>query len=296
MKPEYRFSSEPEYYVKLLSDTDLKNRTAVLKIIRNTVPSYNELSLYDLQKLYREKSVVMYWRFFEERKPEMDILVNQLENAHATFSVETINIPIIFPTDALYTRYYKQSEYINQNLHPLLQKPISAEQHHESAFNLAKKSVRSDSQYITALHEYSLSHWAETEQITEAYRFIAMPSFEQYLSLRIWSTPTTIETVFSEGLGESYSPVPVKTQHWKLSKDKWQSIRDFMQTYFWPAESWYSVPLGYSVLDGTRYIFEGWHNLTYKFFDDHSPDKDKISWQAIELFYDLIKKHNIETD
>jgi hypothetical protein len=284
MKPEYRYSTTPRFCVELLPDTIMTNRTGILRVIRRTKPEHRLMKLVELHQRYRDSDVVMQWIF--DRMEEKNKLIQLLNTANATFRQKFVPVPIIFPAEVLYDRLHATMIEVGMgNAHYSLFEIRS-----RYTLSQANAVVRGYSEALAASHEYSLRHWAQANNIVEAYRLIQIITGDSYEACRIWWTPNAINVAFHEGSDKKQQPVSIETHHWQITSADWAQICIFMARHFWTAESWYN-PESEQYANSLVYIFEGWRDTTYKFLDHAAFDQQHISYQALQVFSSMIRAY-----
>lgn len=130
------------------------------------------------------------------------------------------------------------------------------------------------SEHLMALRETVLTEWAS--DIDEAYRFSLLPSVGVDLSLRVWSTGDDLRASARRSIG-CIGPLPGPPAHiadWTPDAQDWRAVQMALHQHrFWESQSWNTVPEGYTVVDGTHWVLEGWRNNHYHVLTDNTPNE-----------------------
>jgi hypothetical protein len=274
MKPEYNYGTFPKYRISLLSSgIHQDNIEAVLEVIK----PFRWIAPEEFADCTRQKRIA--FEYLHESKEFIEDFAEQFRAAGATVEINPVFIPILFSLDDVYAR---TALY----LHSLSGDRSRSE---ERITDYATFKLRMNSNSAASLGEFALAHWVAANNIPEAYRFLHLPSFSPYQSIRIWRD-TAVHLIYKSGAGESVPPLPVEEKSWQLSEAAWLSIRNFMHRHFWTEDAWYIIPAHRMVTDGSRLLFEGWHDGKYRIIEDHNPfNAESFSMQAYYLFKSLIE-------
>ncbi|MGJ3237350.1 MAG: hypothetical protein ACFE0Q_01460 [Anaerolineae bacterium] len=132
------------------------------------------------------------------------------------------------------------------------------------------------SEKLIALHEQDLRKWSQAETIIEAYRFSFLPTYGTDLTVRVWACEAHFHACARRGsrhIGPLPGP-PAQVIHWHPSADDWQAVRDALHTHhFWSADSWDTVPDGYTIVATEHWVMEGVRNARYKVLVDQTPNE-----------------------
>ncbi|MEL6307499.1 MAG: hypothetical protein AAFQ52_05120 [Chloroflexota bacterium] len=132
------------------------------------------------------------------------------------------------------------------------------------------------SEHLVALHERVLSNWAWDSKIDEAYRFSYLPTYGTDVTLRVWTDKNGIHASARRSIGR-IGPLPGpprETTQWQPTSDQWAQITDAMKEHrFWEADSWDTVPEGYTIVGTNHWVMEGIRGKNYKVLVDQTPNE-----------------------
>lgn len=289
MKPEYNYGHQKTHTVHIYNSPSLSG--FLRKIIfwmffrkwddrLNTSQSFEQINQERLEDMKPELEKVHSYRVCENHYYIVfrnDILIADFPNRGRSFK------PDVTP---------EQQEQHYLHLAQSFKVDVTPEQRDQNYLHLAQFYNGWYSQELTKVNEYSFELWAKNEKVDEAYRFTILPSFHSALVIRLWIKDDVAKLIYKIGGGQADCQNQLKHQTEKrLRYEKWQQTQKFMEQNFWTAETWYSVPANMMVLDGARYLFEGWQNGEYKLLDDHSPDDEYVSARAMKLFMSLTHRN-----
>lgn len=156
------------------------------------------------------------------------------------------------------------------------------------------------SEHLLALHEHVLSEWAKDDNIEEAYRFSFIPTYGTDVIMRLWSSGDEIHASARRGLGH-IGPLPgppAYVSNWQPSQEEWQEVRDAMETHhFWEADSWDTVPEGYTIVATNHWVMEGVRGKEYKVLVDQTPNEGsarEVGLLLLNLLPDEFLTPNLE--
>ncbi|MEO1254385.1 MAG: hypothetical protein AAFY41_05805, partial [Bacteroidota bacterium] len=132
------------------------------------------------------------------------------------------------------------------------------------------------SEHLVALHEQVLSNWAKDSDISEAYRFSFLPTYGTDLTLRLWQDDEQIHACARRSIGH-IGPMPgppAQVADWHPSQADWQEVQNAMKEHqFWEADSWDTVPEGYTIVAQNHWVMEGVRDNRYKVLVDQTPNE-----------------------
>lgn len=132
------------------------------------------------------------------------------------------------------------------------------------------------SEHLVALHEHVLLEWAQDSQVTEAYRFSFLPTFGNDMTMRLWSGDKGIHASARRSIGR-IGPLPgppLYDAQWDISDAEWGKICFAIDEHaFWSAETWNTVPDGYSIISTDHWVMEGVRGDDYKVLLDQTPNE-----------------------
>lgn len=146
------------------------------------------------------------------------------------------------------------------------------------------------SEHLLALHERVLPHWAQDNKVEEAYRFNYLPTYGTDVSLRFWRIADTLHATMRRSIGH-IGPVPgppIQDSYWQPTQADWQAVCEAMDTHnFWEADSWSTVPDGYTIVATNHWVMEGFRRPDYKVLVDQTPNEGAAREVGL-LFLDLL--------
>ena len=132
------------------------------------------------------------------------------------------------------------------------------------------------SEHLVALHEHVLSEWAQDIQATEAYRFSFLPTFGNDMTMRLWSSAEGMYASARRSIGR-IGPLPGPPRYdsqWEISTIDWNNICVAIEEHnFWSAETWNTVPDGYTIISTDHWVMEGVRGKDYKVLLDQTPNE-----------------------
>ena len=132
------------------------------------------------------------------------------------------------------------------------------------------------SEHLVALHERVLKEWAKDGDIKEAYRFSFLPTYGTDITMRLWAAGDEIHASARRGIGH-IGPLPGPPAYitdWQPSQEEWQEVQDAMKIHnFWEADSWDTVPEGYTIVATNHWVMEGVRGNRYKVLVDQTPNE-----------------------
>jgi hypothetical protein len=156
------------------------------------------------------------------------------------------------------------------------------------------------SEHLLALHERVFADWAKDNKAEEAYRFSFLPSLGTDMTMRLWTKGQEIHALARRSIGNigPFPGPPVQEAVWQPSREQWQTVRDAMQTHhFWESKTWDTVPKGYTIIDTTHWVMEGWRSKHYKALFDQTPNEGaarEVGLLLLDLLPDDFDKPEIE--
>ncbi|GAB5493209.1 MAG: hypothetical protein Phog2KO_34240 [Phototrophicaceae bacterium] len=146
----------------------------------------------------------------------------------------------------------------------------------ENARGISKWRNELFSEHLVALHERVLLEWAQDTQVQEAYRFSFLPTFGNDMTMRLWSSETGIYASARRSIGR-IGPLPgppLYNTQWEISDKEWQDICSAIKEHdFWSAETWNTVPEGYTIISTDHWVMEGVRGKDYKVLLDQTPNE-----------------------
>jgi hypothetical protein len=280
MNPEYVYKQKL-YKVTLMGDkagTDIEGLAGLF-----LKSKYHPLALLDTWRDSIGKAVsIAEWQ--ELRQDSYFLLITELEALGAVSEHSEFEKIVVFDDQSFAKDLRKR--YV------LLVKRYEEEQVDLNRWeaDTAHEYNQRYSDALLKLEDYALVLWARAENIEEAYRLIKLPSFANSELLRIYRKDSLAYFVYKQGQKPYTSKTGLmKHSHSLLPTTLWQNLMEFMKENFWTADTWYGRYVDF-VHDGERLLFEGWKDGQYKFLDDHSPEQDKIAFQAQKLFEQILKE------
>lgn len=156
------------------------------------------------------------------------------------------------------------------------------------------------SEHLVALHERVLSDWAQDSRVQEAYRFSFLPTYGTDVTLRLWRADDGLHAIARRSIGR-IGPLPgppLQDAHWQPSADDWQAVCDAIETYqFWEADSWDTVPEGYTIVGTNHWVMEGFRGENYKVLVDQTPNEGaarEVGLLLLDLLPDNFAKPPVE--
>lgn len=146
------------------------------------------------------------------------------------------------------------------------------------------------SEHLVALHERVLSEWAEATHVEEAYRFSFLPTFGNDMTLRLWASNNGFYASARRSIGRiAHLPgPPLYDTQWQISDDDWHTVCEAMQDHhFWSAETWNTVPDGYTIVSTDHWVMEGVRGDDYKVLLDQTPNEGSAREVGL-LLLDLV--------
>ena len=132
------------------------------------------------------------------------------------------------------------------------------------------------SEHLLALHEQVLSDWAKDRKVEEVYRFTFIPTYGTDLILRLWQSDEQVHACARRSMGH-IGPMPGPPQQeadWHPSLEQWHDVQNAMKEHqFWEADSWNTVPDGYTIVAQNHWVMEGVRDNRYKVLVDQTPNE-----------------------
>jgi|GEM_PF-6192272 len=132
------------------------------------------------------------------------------------------------------------------------------------------------SEHLLAMHEHVLSDWAKDSNVEEAYRFSFIPTYGTDVTLRLWADDESVHAIARRSIGH-IGPLPGPPAYeagWQPSQEEWEEVRDAMKSHnFWEADSWDTVPEGYTIVGTNHWVMEGVRGNRYKVLVDQTPNE-----------------------